>query len=293
MPAQRFGGLHTDEKLEKLERYLKSYSTALKNQKFRLIFFDAFAGTGDIQIGDEAPLLQHVGEYEPFIRGSAHRALRLGTAFDQYVFVEKSRKKVHELTELREQFPEVADRITVRQGDANEELTRFCSQTDWKRNRAVVFLDPWGNQVGWKTIVAIAETKAIDLWYLFPAGLGVYRQISNRKGVHKSHEASLDNLLGTREWRAAFIDSRPVADLFGTRESEEKRATVDSVTRFMADRMRTVFKGGVLDEWLPLGSRNVHMYSLMFAWANPSEKAMLAEKLARAVLRSGKSGRSQ
>ncbi len=82
-PEQKFGGAHTEKKLAKLEDYLKIYSTALKNQKFRLIFFDAFAGTGDIQTADEAPLLEGVDEYAPFIEGSAQRALRFGAAFDE------------------------------------------------------------------------------------------------------------------------------------------------------------------------------------------------------------------
>ena len=291
MVAQKFGSRHTDEKLDKLERYLKSYSTALKNQNFHLIFFDAFAGTGDIQIGEEAPLLQNVDEYEPFIKGSAQRALRFGEAFDQYIFVEKSKKKVRELRELLTLFPDMAQRINIRCGDANEQLKTFCAQTDWRSSRAVVFLDPCGNQVEWETIAAIAKTEAIDLWYLFPAGLGVYRQISKTRGVHKTHVDSLDKLFGTTKWRDAFITLRETDDLFGSRENQEKEATVESVTRYMAMRMKRVFKGGVLEEWLPLGSKGIHMYSLMFAWANPSEKAQLAGKLALAVLRSGNRGR--
>jgi three-Cys-motif partner protein len=57
---QRFGSAHTEEKLGKLEEYLKVYSTALKHQKFRLIYFDAFAGTGDIQVAAESSLLNEV-----------------------------------------------------------------------------------------------------------------------------------------------------------------------------------------------------------------------------------------
>lgn len=292
MGRQRFGSLHTDQKLGKLQAYLKSFSAALKNQRFDLIFFDAFAGTGDIQIADDAPLLETVSEYAPFIEGSAQRALRFGTAFNQYIFVEKSRSKMRELEVLRGQFPTIADRISLRCGDANKELEKFCSGTDWKKTRAVVFLDPFGNQVSWETIVAIAETRAIDLWYLFPAGLGVLRQLPKRRGVHSTHEASLDKLLGTREWREVFIETKSVDDLFGTKENQERRATVESITRFMAERMKTIFRGGVLDEWLPLGSRGIHMYSLLFAWANPSEKAKLAGTLASAVLRSGNRGRS-
>jgi three-Cys-motif partner protein len=147
--------------------------------------------------------------------------------------------------------------------------------------------------VSWETIIAIAATEAIDLWYLFPAGLGVYRQISKSGDIHETHEASLDKLFGTHEWRNVFVETQSENDLFEARENRKKQATVESVTRFMAERMRTVFKGGVLDEWLPLGSKGIHMYSLMFAWANPSKKAKLAGKLARAVLRSNKDGRTK
>ncbi len=34
------------EKLRILERYLDAYTTALKNQPFKLMYIDAFAGTG-------------------------------------------------------------------------------------------------------------------------------------------------------------------------------------------------------------------------------------------------------
>jgi three-Cys-motif partner protein len=291
-PVQKFGGAHTEKKLAKLEAYLKAYSTALKNQNFRLIYFDAFAGTGDIQTADDAPLLEGVDEYAPFIKGSAQRALRLGMAFDEYIFVENVRWKIRELENLRDQFPSIADRISIRCGDANSELKEFCEHTDWKRTRAVVFLDPKGNQVGWETVAAIAKTEAIDLWYLFPAGLGVHRQISKSKGVHETHEPSLDWLFGTPGWRNRFVGKRIVADLFEPQENQERRGTAESATEFMAERMRTVFGGGVLDSWLRLGSRNIHMYSLMFAWANPSENAKLAGKLALAVLRSEGRGRS-
>jgi hypothetical protein len=35
----------------------------------------------------------------------------------------------------------------------------------------VLFLDPYGMQVDWTTIEAIARTKAIDLRVLFPLGI--------------------------------------------------------------------------------------------------------------------------
>jgi len=291
--TQRFGSAHTKRKLDKLEEYLRVYTTALKDQNFKLLYFDAFAGAGEIQIGSDASLLDAVDDYTPFIKGSAERALRFKEQFERYIFVDVKGTNVTALQALRSKHKDIADRILIRKGDANNELLSFCNSTDWSRCRAVVFLDPYGNHVRWETLVAIARTEAIDLWYLFPAGLGVYRQISKKGLVDKSHEASLDKILGTKAWRNTFVESRMEPDLFGSRETLEKRATVESVTRFMADRMKEIFKGGVLDEWYALGSRKIHMYSLMFAWANPGEKAKLAGKLARAVLRSQSDGRAK
>jgi len=116
---QRFGSAHTSNKLDKLERYLTTYSTALKNQDFRLIFFDAFAGTGQIQVSEAAPLLESITEYGPFIIGSTERALQLGKAFDEYIFVERSAQKVQRLAELKKKYPNVADRVSIAQTKKN------------------------------------------------------------------------------------------------------------------------------------------------------------------------------
>jgi three-Cys-motif partner protein len=70
--------------------------------------------------------------------------------------------------------------IQIRPGDANVEIQELCKK-DWSSHRAVLFLDPYGMQVEWKTIEAIAATKAIDLWLLFPLGIGVNRLLT--KGV--------------------------------------------------------------------------------------------------------------
>ena len=45
-----FGGNWTRDKLRILEDYLKAYTTALKNQSFRLWYVDAFAGTGYVNL---------------------------------------------------------------------------------------------------------------------------------------------------------------------------------------------------------------------------------------------------
>lgn len=293
-----FGGRHTVEKLEKLEKYLKGYVNVFKNKDWaHTIYFDAFAGTGTVPTDTTRPSLPLGGEDRDFIVGSARRALELPNKFNEYVFVEKSRKKANELKKtVSEHYSDVAEHVTILNEDANVALQSFCKTTNWKKSRAVVFLDPYGNQVGWPTIEAIAETERIDLWYLFPAGLGVHRQIGRDADYDHDKERSLNRIFGTSEWKQAFISEEESSpDLFDeSRRHLAKTATPDSITRFMIKRMKSVFAGGVLDEWLPLGSRGVHMYSLLFACANPSPNAnAIALRLARAVLRSGGSGRAK
>lgn len=297
MPQDAFAGPHTVKKLDKLEAYLKAYLNVLKNQTLRTIYFDAFAGTGEIPTAAGDPSLPLDDEGRAFILGSAKRALGLQSKFTEYVFVEKSRAKAKELADaVKKQHLDVSDRVRVLNEDANVALQSFCRSTNWRKSRSVVFLDPYGHQVEWTTIEAVAATKAIDLWYLFPAGLGVHRQIGRDAHVDADKERSLDRIFGTPTWRQAFInqEERP-ADLFYEAEQQfTKTATPESITRFMIERMASAFEGGVLEEWLPLGSRGVHMYSLLFACANPSPKAnALARKLARAVMRSGRRGRTE
>ena len=280
MAQKPFGGAHTKLKLDKLSAYLDAYTTALKKQNFRLIYVDAFAGTGDVPRAAPSTPMFEVDDYAPFVEGSAVRALTIRTPFDEYIFIEKSPRKAAQLERLKTQQPAPADRIAIVVGDANAEVRKFCAQRDWNKCRAVVFLDPFGNQLVWETLVAIARTEAIDLWYLFPAGLGVHRQIARDGSIDESHGPSLDSLLGTAEWRKQFVETQPSLDLFGEGpDRTTKTATPESITRFMIARMRKEFRGGVLDEWLTLGSRVIHMYSLLFAWANPSAKAALSVRV--------------
>ena len=49
---QKFGGNWTEEKLNIFTSYLDAYIIALQNQKFKKIYIDAFAGTGEIETSD-------------------------------------------------------------------------------------------------------------------------------------------------------------------------------------------------------------------------------------------------
>ncbi len=43
--VHKFGGKWTTEKLERIAKYLRAYSTIMTKQAFRFAYIDAFAGT--------------------------------------------------------------------------------------------------------------------------------------------------------------------------------------------------------------------------------------------------------
>ena len=60
------------------------------------------------------------------------------------------------------EFP--SDDIELIRSDANEYWSKNLCGKNWIRHqrRAVLFLDPYGMEVEWHTIAAIANTQAID-----------------------------------------------------------------------------------------------------------------------------------
>lgn len=167
----RFGGDWTTAKLAILERYLVAYATALKGQGFEKLYVDAFAGTGyRLPRPDPSPsaaqgrLFPDLAGPEPqaLLDGSARIALRSEPCFDRYLFIERSAVRCEALRLLADEFPGRASRVEIREGEANEEIRGLC-RGGWRGRRAVLFLDPYGMQVRWSTIEAVAATRAIDL----------------------------------------------------------------------------------------------------------------------------------
>ena len=158
MTTQEFGGSWTQQKLNIFTDYLNAYLTVLKNQKFKKIYIDAFAGTGKITT-------KNGQEFD----GSARCALTAGKKFDFYYFVENDSAKATELQNMIDnEFSSIKSITRVYCDDANERVTQIIHNIEWKYNRALLFLDPYATQVNWTTLETIAKTHSIDVWYLFP-----------------------------------------------------------------------------------------------------------------------------
>jgi three-Cys-motif partner protein len=298
--THRFGGDWTAAKLDVIARYLASYTTALKDKPskehpFVKGYIDAFAGTGyrDARRDDptedpsQALLLPDLAETEPqaLLDGSARLALKTQPRFDRYVFIERSPERCAQLELLKQEFPDLAKDIQIRRGDANSEIQELCAK-DWSSHRAVLFLDPYGMQVDWTTVEAIAQTKAIDLWVLFPLGVGVNRLLTKSGDIPDSWHRRLNLLLGTEEWYEEFYRSESTPTLFGGAVERVVKASTETIGRYFNNRLKSMF-AAVADEPKVLrNSANSPLYLLCFAAGNP-KGAPIALRIANHLLKKG------
>jgi len=294
---QMFGGDWTEEKLDILREYLRVYTTALKKQPFELIYIDAFAGTGYRELkaeGAEGALLfpelvkQESIEY---VEGSARIALKVQQPFHRYIFIEKDEQHFKELGRLKQEFPDLSERIELVNEDCNTYLQRYCRSSGWGRRRGVLFLDPFGMQVEWATLEAIAATKTLDVWVLFP--LSAVNRLLVKDGVIPiGWQTRLDALFGSAGWRDKFYEIRRPTPLFSEVRRPKKRATWDSITDYYLERLKSVFPG-VHDNPRKLPKKGRPLFLFCFVMCNPKRTAMdLALKIARGILEKKQSGRT-
>lgn len=294
MGKHEFGGDWTTDKLERVRKYLGAYMTIFtrnpKAQYFTTIYVDAFAGTGHRvgtpKRGGNASALGEAAdpEAESFKKGSARIALEVQPAFDRFVFIERDTGRAAELQQLVTQFALKPKAVQIITGDANEFLQTWCASTNWHRHRAVVFLDPYGMQVDWATLEALAKTKAVDLWLLFPLGVAVNRLLTRAGPPPVEWANALTRSFGTKDWEQAFYPKKAEETLFGTEETQRKDATLKAIGRFFLDRLKTIFVE-VAPNPLPLmNSTNTPIYLLCFAAGNP-KGAKPAVKIAQDILK--------
>ena len=277
--AHRFGARWTEIKLDALRGYLSFYTMALKdkpfpNNPFRLNYIDGFAGTGSVMIKSD--------EGDRNISGSARIALLTDPPFQRIFLIDNKPSHVKELNALCMDLG--ATNASVYGGDANEEIKKILKSIDWRNERAVMFLDPYGLSVEWPTVKEIARTKAVDLWYLFPLS-GITRQAPRRYAAMDSDkERALTRCLGTDEWISAFYEPVPQADLFSSDEELHRTAEWDDLLTFVQERFSSTFPY-VAEPLILFTTNNSPLFALFFMISNPDPKAIaLSKRVAEYIL---------
>jgi three-Cys-motif partner protein len=297
MLEHSFGGTWTEAKLAALRDYLTAYrSVFAKNDYFTTWYVDAFAGTGSRSIEKSKYGLFDIDDSQSesdeesqsdsdafaYLDGSAKIALGLTSPFHRYLFIEKSKARVDELkSTIDSNFPILASRCDFEQSDANAALSAWCAKRDWKKERAIVFLDPYGMQVNWDTVSTLGRTKAVDLWYLFP--LGVVRMLTKDGKIEQSWQDRLDKLFGTSDWRERFYKTKTETNLFGEQDVTNRNATVKTVQSYIEERLKTAFTA-VAPSLVLKNSKASPMFALCFAAGN-ERGAPIALRIAKSILK--------
>lgn len=246
----KFGGPWTEIKLDAIAEYLKFYQEALKNMGFETWYIDAFAGTGDRHATvTKGGLLemQPVEESEEILDGSARKALRVSPPFNHYWFAEAHKGRQAQLATLRDEFQ---SDISIYPGDANDGLRQLFQSAPWtslpsaSKQRAVVFLDPFGMSVSFDTLKLLAETKRVDVWYLFPRAATIQQLPHKHSALDQSKRGSLARIFGCEDWDERFYQAQPAqGDFFGGNASREKvrLAQGSEIAAFARERFGSIF----------------------------------------------------
>jgi three-Cys-motif partner protein len=284
------------EKLDALGQYLNFYTTVLKNQGHWLrgtFYVDAFAGPGLSRIRTKSKASEPPGLFGPdpesdaaeteFLKGSPRVALDIANPFGSHLFVERAPQRIAELQAIKAEYAD-RRRIKVQEGDANAALQAWsASGIDWQHHRGVVFLDPFGMQVPWSTIEALAKTKAIEVLINFPLGMAIQRLLTRSGEIPEGWQMSLDTFFGSPEWRNIAYEEGE--DLFGPKT----RKVSDAGARLLEwhrGRLRQAF-GHVSTARLIKNMRGNPLYYLI--WAGPNATSL---KGAEHILRKGESVRA-
>lgn len=286
----QFGGVWTQQKLEAIKKYLQAYTKIFKNNQkalfYSITYVDAFAGTGSLRRPEPSSLLELLPELQrnekEFAKGSVRRALEVEPPFDEYLFIEKNRKKCSELKTNADEFPSLNVRILNE--DANNALLTWCKGLDTKRQRAVVFLDPFGASVKWEAIAALGGTRAVDLWVLFPYS-AINRMLVRRGKPRKTWADRLTSVFGTTEWENSFYSSTTFPSLLESTEvieSVHKSANHRVITDFFVRRLKQEFVA--VSDPFPMHNSNGSLMFMLFFAAGNEHSAKVGLKIANSII---------
>lgn len=289
-----FGGSWSESKLDCVESYVASYLNVMQKQSWcTLEYIDAFAGSGEQKLRVAAnadpgtmEMVSFFGdasekaEAKEFLVGSALRALaaseKSARPFDRFLFVDSDDTSCADLAlRISTDHPALRPKVEILCEDANSALIRHVGTINWTNVRAVVFLDPYGMEVEWSTVEALAHTAACDVWYLFPLG-GVIRMMTNSGVVPDSWRTWLERVFGTPDWYSEFYSASEQRSLFDDADGfQVKKASTDHVIDYMRRRLKMVFPA-VSNAGILRNSKGAPLFALVLGVSSQSPAAQRA-----------------
>jgi three-Cys-motif partner protein len=277
LQKQNWGGSWTIEKLIAFEKYVSAYLTIMnkyrdKNQ-WKLIYFDAFAGSGIHTYENSIFQTLNIKPEElTFYKGAAERVLGIEKErrFDFYYFIDINEKENSELEKKLTPLKYENEKLLFRTADANDQLGKLANSM--KRNksyRALVLIDPFGMQVNWNSIKQISGLP-IDLWILIPTGVIINRLIGTKGELLLPEKLTSFFGLTELEIHSFFYTENPQKTLFGDDEIEISKIEkpIKRIAELYIDRLKTCFKEVTETPLEMRNSNNTPIYHFAFASQN-------------------------
>ncbi|MCL2799902.1 MAG: three-Cys-motif partner protein TcmP [Endomicrobia bacterium] len=277
-PQSTWGGDWTEKKLEVFGKYVEAYLTIMnKNRYWQLIYFDAFAGSGNNnkkEASTNNDLLKDLNitqkEHDVY-KGAAERVLGITQkGFDFYYFVDKNKKAIKELEEkLKSKYSD--KKLFFRNSDANDEIKKLTQSIQKNKNlKALVLLDPFGMQVDWASIETFKGFSGVDLWILIPTGVIVNRLLDKNGELEYINKLASFFGLDERSIRKYFYIEEQ--DLFGESIISKVSKPIHKIAELYIARLKEIFSE-VIDKPLEMrNDKNVPIYHFVFASNNKTAK---------------------
>lgn len=302
--GHRFGGDWTEVKLQAISAYCQFFTGAI-GAKFDLWYIDPFAGTGERTATEQSGGLFEnlpISTVERQYPGSAAKALTVQPPFHHFRFGDTKPRHIAALESLVALYPQL-DAKVIRK-DANEFIQDAFGHPFWtapdrprrgKAPRALVFLDPYGLEVKWHTLKALAACEKADVWFLANLKAAVQQTPHDHRKLDADKRRALGEYFGTPDWEDLFYAPEKTHDgLLGMMsDGRQRAATKTEIARFHRQCLQGLFR--YVSEPLPLQVGGMEDYFLLYCLSNnPDPKAQaLIHKGADWVIRKYKQASGQ
>lgn len=285
---RRTGTPWVNARLDAFATFLRGYRAAVLQTPGTRTCVEAFVGgsyrelrefesaSGDLVVPELA-----ANEPQALLAEVAQMMLETNPAFDAYRFLDPSgdrRRALDDLAQTQELVWFDVEK-SLRTKPVRDELARMA-MIDWKDHRALLFLDPFATDVDWSIIAAVGQTHAVDLWLLYPVGVGIDRLGSEALDVPRIWRRHVDDMLGTDAWfEKVRVASVGLHD--GTKAVADAR--LDVFCGLLASRLATVFPIVEESAGILRGAEGQPLYACCYAVCSEASAAA-SLRYARALL---------
>ncbi len=272
--------------LDILQDYLKTYCEALEDRRFTRHYAEPFAGMGRYELSrdkSQPKLLPDDG-----FTDTAIIALETDPGFHVHHFNAVKDDYVAGIRRMAADFSGTKVKISCRGAD---KFTKNLCSSLGALDRAVLFVDPHGAKIGWKTIVEAASTRKVDLWLMFPRLTVLQMMKVSKNEIKQSSRKILNRMLGTNAWEEDLYpeghrQSQSIFDVAAA--AAPKRAGFSEVESWITQRIRSVFAH--VSAPAPLvNSKNNAMYLLYFASPKAANARVAVDTIQRVLQKRGRS----